>query len=45
MPGGDAVRFCGKCRKHVYQLSAMTRADADALPATSESPCSPSTRG
>ena len=27
MTGGDAVRFCGHCQKHVYNLSALT-ADA-----------------
>ncbi|MCA9607878.1 MAG: hypothetical protein KC619_19850 [Myxococcales bacterium] len=31
MRGDDKVRFCGVCEKHVYHLSAMTRAEADAL--------------
>jgi len=28
MAGGDRVRFCGKCRKHVYNISRMTRDEA-----------------
>jgi hypothetical protein len=28
MPGGDDVRFCGKCRQNVYNLSAMTETQA-----------------
>jgi hypothetical protein len=31
MKGGDRVRFCGSCKKDVYNLSAMSRADAEAL--------------
>jgi hypothetical protein len=31
MTGTDAVRFCGQCEKNVYNLSAMTRAEAEAL--------------
>jgi hypothetical protein len=31
MSGDDRVRFCGGCEKNVYNLSAMTRADAEAL--------------
>ncbi|HBQ15973.1 MAG TPA: hypothetical protein DEF51_34195 [Myxococcales bacterium] len=31
MQGDDEVRFCGLCRKNVYDLSAMTRARAEAL--------------
>jgi hypothetical protein len=31
MKGDDRVRFCGKCEKNVYNLSAMTREDAEAL--------------
>jgi hypothetical protein len=31
MSGDERVRFCGKCEKNVYNLSAMTRADAEAL--------------
>ena len=31
MAGDERVRFCGKCEKNVYNLSAMTRADAEAL--------------
>jgi hypothetical protein len=31
MKGDGQVRFCGECRKHVYNLSAMTRRDAETL--------------
>ncbi len=31
MRGGDRERFCAKCGLHVHNLSAMTRAQADAL--------------
>jgi hypothetical protein len=31
MSGGDRVRFCDKCHLHVYDLSAMKRAEAEAL--------------
>ena len=31
MVGDDRVRFCGKCAKNVYDLSSMTREDAEAL--------------
>jgi hypothetical protein len=31
MSGDERVRFCGQCEKNVYNLSAMTRADAEAL--------------
>ncbi len=31
MAGNDQVRFCGQCEKNVYNLSAMTRAEAEAL--------------
>jgi hypothetical protein len=31
MEGNDRVRFCGECKKNVFNLSAMTRRDADAL--------------
>jgi hypothetical protein len=31
MVGDDRVRFCGKCEKNVFNLSAMTREEADAL--------------
>lgn len=36
MRGDDRVRFCGKCRQHVYDLSAMSRAEAVALLAEKE---------
>jgi hypothetical protein len=31
MSGDARVRFCGRCEKNVYNLSAMTRAEAEAL--------------
>ena len=31
MQGDDRVRFCGTCEKNVYNLSAMPRAEAEAL--------------
>jgi hypothetical protein len=31
MTGDDRVRFCGGCRKHVHNLSGLTRAEADRL--------------
>jgi hypothetical protein len=31
MSGSDRVRFCGRCEKNVYNLSAMTRAEAEQL--------------
>ncbi len=31
MEGGDRVRFCKECRLHVYDLSALSRAEAEAL--------------
>ncbi|MCU1277921.1 MAG: hypothetical protein JWM53_1467 [bacterium] len=31
MAGDDRVRFCGRCEKNVYNLSAMTRDEAQAL--------------
>ncbi len=31
MGGDERVRFCGRCEKNVYNLSAMTRAEAEAL--------------
>ncbi|MCE9555358.1 MAG: hypothetical protein K8T91_18570 [Planctomycetes bacterium] len=29
MDGSDTVRFCGECRKNVYNLSSMTRPEAE----------------
>ena len=29
MRGDDRVRFCGHCRQHVYNLSHMTRSEAE----------------
>ncbi len=31
MSGNEQVRFCGLCKLNVYNLSAMTRADAETL--------------
>lgn len=31
MTGDERARFCGQCQKHVYNLSAMTRAQIEAL--------------
>ncbi len=31
MKGDDRMRFCGSCRLHVYNLSDMTRQEAEAL--------------
>lgn len=31
MAGGDRVRHCGSCRQNVYDLSSMTRREAEAL--------------
>lgn len=31
MTGDSRARFCGSCEKHVYNLSGMTRAEAEAL--------------
>jgi hypothetical protein len=38
-PVDDRVRFCGECRKHVFNLSAMTRAEAEALVASTGEAC------
>jgi hypothetical protein len=35
MGGNDQVRYCGACRKSVYNLSKMTRSQAEALVAAS----------
>jgi hypothetical protein len=36
MSGDERVRFCGRCNKNVYNLSAMTRAEAESLVAARE---------
>jgi hypothetical protein len=36
MMGSDRVRFCGQCSLNVYNLSAMTRSDAESLIARTE---------
>src|SRR5262249_46079752 len=40
MTGSQQVRFCTQCRENVYNLSAMTAAEADAaLTTASGTPC------
>ncbi len=39
MKGTDQARFCGECKKNVYNLSAMTRDQAEAFLSQAESPC------
>ena len=40
MSGDDRTRFCGRCRRHVFDLSAMTTAEAsDLLGAPGGRPC------
>lgn len=36
MAGDEKVRFCASCRKNVYNLSAMTRREAEDLVASRE---------
>ena len=36
MIGGDRVRFCGQCQLNVYNLSAMSRHEAESLIARTE---------
>ncbi len=36
MAGDDRVRFCAECKKHVYNLSAMNRREAEVLLVKSE---------
>jgi hypothetical protein len=36
MKGDDRVRFCGQCKQHVYDLSAMTEAEAVKLVTVTE---------
>ena len=36
MIGNDRQRFCGACEMNVYNLSGMTREDAESMPATLE---------
>src|SRR5580704_3229908 len=31
MEGDDYARFCGECKKHVYNLSVLTRAEGNEL--------------
>lgn len=39
MEGDDRRRYCGHCRKHVHNLSAMTRAEAEAIVTGPEEVC------
>ncbi len=39
MVGTEQARFCGECKKNVYNLSAMTRDQAEAFLSQAESPC------
>ena len=39
MQGDERVRFCGKCAKNVYNLSAMTRTEAAELIDREPAPC------
>ena len=39
MQGDEQKRFCGQCKLHVYNIAAMTRADAEALFACEGSSC------
>src|SRR3954470_24991177 len=36
MFGNERVRFCGQCKLNVFNLSEMTRSDAERLVATTE---------
>lgn len=36
MTGDDRTRFCGECRQHVYNLSELSREEAEALVAGRE---------
>src|SRR2546423_7927220 len=36
MVGDERMRYCGQCRLHVYNLSGMTRREAEALIANAE---------
>jgi len=36
MTGDERVRFCGQCNLHVYNLSGMTRAEAETLVTNAE---------
>src|SRR4051812_30567591 len=38
MEGDERVRFCGECRKNVYNLSALPRAEAERVLAEREGP-------
>ena len=39
MEGDDRRLYCGHCRKHVHNLSAMTRPEAEAIATGSEEVC------
>ena len=36
MAGDERMRYCGQCSLHVYNLSGMTRKEAEALVANTE---------
>src|SRR4030095_5967999 len=36
MSGNDRVRFCGQCNLNVYNLSAMTKSEAEAFISNNE---------
>jgi hypothetical protein len=38
MSGDERARFCGLCKKHVYNISAMSRTEAQALIKQKEGP-------
>lgn len=39
MTGDEKTRFCGSCRKHVYDLSAMSREEAEAIATRRDEVC------
>lgn len=39
MTGDDRVRFCGECKKHVYNITNMSRREAEALLTENASAC------
>jgi hypothetical protein len=45
MRGDDRKRFCGKCRLHVYDISAMSRGEAETLLAARIAPGRGATNG
>src|SRR5882724_7111590 len=39
MRGDDKVRFCGECKKNVYNLSSMTRTEAEKVLSGAQNIC------